>query len=163
MGSASRIEHLRALAAEGSGATDGERAAALRALEIHEAKQADEVVRVDLGRFLDLEAWDRDCWDCSSRWPTPAESVSQQRARDVFDDLEGIHEAEQHAGRLGTLVVWRANESEADRLAKWKNARVRVPDGSVQWARSSSGTVHDPEGGRWGVLYKRRDLRPAHE
>ncbi len=87
------------------------------------------------------------------------DDLVRRRAKRLFDDLEGVHEAEVHAAKIGTVVVWREDEAAADRLAKWKGARIRVPNGSEHVARSSSGMVHDPEQDRWGVLYKAKDLR----
>lgn len=130
-----RIEGLRARAERGS--TEGERRAARIALGIHEAKAAEQkpeavVVGSGMSDALLLAVW-----------------------------LAGLHEAEVFAGRLGRLVVWCPSQADAEALAGHANALVRVPDDSIQKARSSSGTVEDPETGRWGVLYSRRDLRPA--
>lgn len=87
------------------------------------------------------------------------DDIIRQRAVELFDDLDGIHEAEVHAGKIGTLVVWRDSEAAAERLAGFRQAMIRVPNGDTKVARSSSGLLHDTETGRWGVLYKAKDLR----
>lgn len=128
------LDALRARAERGS--TDGERRAARIALEIHEAKAAEQDPEtVAFGSGLS-DALHRLAW------------------------LAGIHEAEVFPARLGRLVVWCPSQADAEALAGHENTLVRVPGDSIQRARSSSGIVEDPESGQWGVLYSRRDLRP---
>jgi hypothetical protein len=129
-----RLEQAHALLREGSNASEAELAWARSFVAEHEAEAAVKP-RVDI------------------------DDLVRQRAQRIFDDLESVHEAEVHAGKIGMLVVWREDEAAADRLAKWNGAIIRVPNGSEHRARSSSGTIHDTEQDRWGVLYKAKDLR----
>lgn len=134
-----RLSQLQALAADGNGATPEERENARRRLAEYEARLASEPDGVP----------------CGASQP----DRSRDLARSILADLEGVHEAEVHAGKIGTLVVWRSSEAAADRLARWRMARVRIPDEGMMFARKSSGLVHDTEADRWGVLYRAKDLR----
>lgn len=76
------------------------------------------------------------------------------------DNVAFVEEAEVHAAKIATFVVWRASHNDADRLQCWGPVRIRVPDGQVMRARRCAGKVHDTEADRWGVLYRARDLSP---
>ena len=127
-----RREQLQALVERG--ATDGEREAARRALDA-----------------LGPDQPQPDDWFAMDRL---IRELIRERAERLFVDLESIHEAESHAGKIGTVVVWRADLEAATKLANWDGAQIRTPDGAVRIARRNAGLVHDPDTDRWGVLYK---------
>ncbi len=146
-----RLQQLRALAADGNGATDAERENARRRLAEYEAKIA--------------------------REPTPPAPIGgpywanldradisddiKQAVRDAWSDMEAFHEAEVHAGKIGTFVVWRADRDDADYLQCLGAGHVRLPDGQRMKAKRSRGLIHDTDQDRWGVLYRASDLRPV--
>jgi hypothetical protein len=151
-----RRDQLQALADRG--ATEGERAAAAKALADYDAKHPEPAERAHTWTAtitpVNTNEWNVTVARCGS-----ADELLRQRARTILDDLDGVHDAEVHAGKLGTMVVWRESELAADRLAKLKGATLRMPNGDTKIARSSSGTIHDTDQDRWGVLYRARDLK----
>jgi hypothetical protein len=148
-----RFEQARALLREGSNASDAELAWARSFVAEHEVESP----RGGLWSATVTPTHGPFTW--TGPMPGDIDDLIRQRAQRIFDDLEGVHEAEVHAGKIGMLVVWREDEAAANRLAKWKGAIIRVPNGSEHRARSSSGTIHDTEQDRWGVLYRAKDLR----
>ena len=144
-----RLEQAQALLREGSNAAESEIAWARRVVAEHASKPEPSLYDRWKARTPHMADY--------RRRGTPEqvriiEDALREAERNLID-LESVHEAEVHAGKIGMFVVWRSDQSAADSLQCWDSPRIRIPSGEVTTDLRCCGLMHDTEVDRWGVLY----------
>lgn len=145
-----RIEQAQALLREGSNAAESELAWARRVVAEHASKPEPSLYDRWKARTPYMA-------DYRTRGTPDQVRTIEDALREAEQDLlelESVHEAEVHAGKIGTFVVWRSSHGAADSLQCWDSPRIRLPSGEVTTDLRCRGLVHDTEADRWGVLYR---------